>query len=62
MTCAYGTDWMNHEGCPGCRAESLRLSALFEADVQAGRVDRFGYTPAEAKRRPIKQLELEMID
>ena len=53
LTCAFGTDWLAHEGCPGCAAFAADLRRQFDADVAAGTYDQDGYTPAErrAQRR-----------
>ncbi len=60
LTCAFGTPWTFPHVCQGCQAESDRLAAQFEAEVQAGKFDRWGYSPREASTRPPMQLPLEM--
>lgn len=60
LSCSFGTDWHNHAGCSGCKANSDRLALLFEADVKAGKYDAFGYSKLEAKSRRPTQLPLEL--
>lgn len=57
--CSFGTptSTVPHR-CAGCEAETARLSAQFAAKVKAGVYDQWGYTAAEARRRPVKQLDL----
>lgn len=57
--CSFGTptSTVPHR-CAGCDAETVRLLAQFAAKVKAGIYDRWGYTPAEARTRPVKQLRL----
>lgn len=51
--------WEGRDHCQFCAAELEQGCAAFAAAVRAGTLDRWGFTQAEAKRRPIKQLALE---
>lgn len=68
LTCAFGQPagtatgkapgWEGVHHCSFCRDEVERGCAAFDAAVLAGTYDRWGYTKFEARRRPVKQLEL----
>lgn len=42
--------------CPDCFATMQQLLAQFEADVQAGKFDADGYTPADRKQQRKKAV------
>ena len=47
LVCAFGEMW---EGAhPLCQVEADRLERAFDAAVQAGTYDEFGYTPADRR-------------
>lgn len=50
LTCCFGEPWPDGPH-PLCDAEADRLSAQFEAMVQAGIFNARGYTPSEWRRR-----------
>lgn len=49
LRCAFGTDWLAHDGCTGCAAHSEALAASYGASVAAGRFNARGYTRGEWK-------------
>lgn len=62
LVCAFGTDWRDHAGCPGCHQFSVELQAQFAADVAAGKMDADGYTPADRRRSRGAQARRQVHD